>query len=42
MQVINLFGAEEFYGYVYSYDKNEVVPDDAVVIVPNLSYKIEF
>ncbi len=42
LQVINLLGIEEHYGYVYSYKENRIVEDDAVVVVPSLSYKIEF
>ena len=42
LQVINLLGVKEHYGYVYSYKENRIVEDDAVVVVPSLSYKIEF
>jgi hypothetical protein len=42
VQIMNLLGRKEFYGYEYSYEKNEVVEFTPVVIVPNFSYKIEF
>jgi hypothetical protein len=42
VQIMNLLGRKEYYGYEYSYEKNEVVEFAPVVIVPNFSYKIEF
>jgi len=42
LQVLNVLGREEFYGYTYSYETNKVVEESLVIIVPNLSYKIEF
>lgn len=42
LQVINLLGDEEFYGYEYNYRKHTIDKDAVVVIVPSLSYKIEF
>jgi len=52
LQVLNLLGTEEFYGYDYNYRtetienynyRTETIEKDAVVvIVPSISYKIEF
>jgi len=42
LQVMNLLGTEEFYGYDYNY-RTETVDRIAVrVVVPSISYKIEF
>ncbi len=42
LQVLNVLGRKEFYGYNYSYETNEVMEESYMIIVPNLSYKIEF
>lgn len=42
LQVLNVLGREEFYGYAYSYETNEIKEESHMIIVPNLSYKIEF
>lgn len=41
-QVLNLLGAEENYGYAYNYRTDQLEDYKAVVVVPSLSYKIEF
>lgn len=42
IQVINLFMAKENYGIYYNYKTNRVERWEFAVIIPNLSYKIEF
>lgn len=42
LQVINAFGTKEFYGYSYNYKTKSVERDEIAVVVPSLSYKIEF
>jgi hypothetical protein len=42
VQVLNLLGAEENYGYYYNYRTDQLEEEKIVVIVPSLSYKIEF
>jgi hypothetical protein len=42
LQVLNLLGAEENYGYNYNYRTNTIEKDAVVVVVPSISYKIEF
>jgi hypothetical protein len=42
IQVLNLLGAEENYGYAYNYRMDQLEKNEVVVIVPSLSYKIEF
>lgn len=41
-QLLNLLGAEENYGYVYNYRMDRLEGYKPVVIVPSVSYKIEF
>ncbi|MCK4750307.1 MAG: hypothetical protein KAT15_24795, partial [Bacteroidales bacterium] len=42
LQVLNLLGTEEFYGYQYNY-RTETIDEGSVrVVVPSISYKIEF
>jgi hypothetical protein len=42
LQVINLLGTEEYYGYEYNY-RTETIDEGSVrVVVPSISYKIEF
>ena len=42
LQVLNLLGAQEYFGYMYDYKKDKVVEDKQVIIMPTISYKIEF
>lgn len=42
VQVLNILGAEENYGYAYNYRTDQLEDYKAVVIVPSLSYEIEF
>ena len=42
LQVLNLLGDKENYGYRYNYRADKIEKDALVVIVPSISYKIEF
>ncbi len=42
IQVLNLLGTEENYGYSYNYRTDQLEEEKVVVVVPSLSYKIEF
>ena len=42
LQVTNLLLAQENYGLYYNYKSKQVEPFNLTVIIPNLSYKIEF
>lgn len=42
LQVLNALATEEFYGYNYNYKTNEIDRDAVPVVVPSISYKIEF
>jgi hypothetical protein len=42
IQVLNLLGAEENYGYAYNYRTDQLESNEVVVVVPSVSYKIEF
>lgn len=42
VQVLNLLGSEENYGYAYNYRTDQIEEEKIAVIVPSLSYKIEF
>jgi len=42
LQVLNVFGRKEFYGYNYNYKTAHVERDEVLVIVPSISYKIDF
>ncbi len=42
IQVLNLLGREEHYGYLYDYKKGEVIEEKLRIIFPSVSYKIEF
>jgi hypothetical protein len=42
LQVKNVLGARQNDMYLYDYEKKEVVLDNRVIVVPSLSYKIEF
>ncbi len=42
LQIINLTGYEEYYGHAYNLKLNRIDEDRERIVVPNLSYKIEF
>jgi hypothetical protein len=42
LKIINLTGQPDFNGFKYNYIKTAIDKDLAIVIIPNLSYKIEF
>jgi len=42
VQVLNLLGSEENYGYAYNYRTDQVEEQKLAVVVPSVSYKIEF
>lgn len=42
LKILNLTGVSDFYGYKYNYRTGGIEPDEAVVVLPNLSYKIQF
>ncbi|RLD24791.1 MAG: hypothetical protein DRI70_07890, partial [Bacteroidetes bacterium] len=42
IQVINVLGSKEHYGYRYNYRTDAIEQDVVTVVVPSISYKIEF
>ncbi len=40
--VINATGIKEFYGYWKELDTGKFVPNEEAIVIPNISYKIEF
>ncbi len=42
LQVKNVLGTKDYYGPYYNYKSNKVIEDYEVIMVPSLSYKIEF
>jgi len=42
LKVLNATGQADFYGYKYNLQKNTIDKDEASVVIPNLSYRIEF
>ncbi len=42
LQVMNLLGTKEFYGYDYNYKSHTIDEDSVAIVVPSISYKIEF
>lgn len=42
VKIINITGYKEFNGHVYNYKENLVEMDKSSVVMPNISYKIEF
>ncbi len=42
IQIKNLLGAEQFNGYQYNFRRGAVEEDKSVIMIPNISYKIEF
>ena len=42
LQVKNALGSKEQYGFVYNFRKQDVIRDEMTIVIPVLSYKIEF
>jgi hypothetical protein len=42
LQMINLTGYKEFYGYRYNLRDNTIDEEREMVLIPNISYKVEF
>ncbi len=42
VQLMNITGHEEFYGYRYNLRENRIDPEREMILVPNISYKVEF
>ena len=42
IQMINVLGSPEFYGYIYNYRTNAIDKDEESIILPSISYRIEF
>jgi hypothetical protein len=42
LKILNLTGTPDFNGYKYNYIDNKVDKDLAYIVIPNLSYKMEF
>ncbi|HEX2983085.1 MAG TPA: hypothetical protein VHO28_06030, partial [Ignavibacteriales bacterium] len=42
LQLINIFGEKEFFGYKYNYKTGHVDDDAEATVIPNISYKLEF
>lgn len=40
--MINLTGYKEFYGYRYNLRDNTIDEEREMIMIPNISYKIEF
>lgn len=42
LQIFNLTGYQEYYGYQYNLKENTIDEDREAILLPNLSYRIEF
>lgn len=42
LQIKNMLGSMDYYGYKYSYKENDLIEDKVRIVVPSISYKIEF
>lgn len=42
LKLINLLGVKEHYGYRYNYKLNAMEQEAEAIVIPNLSYKVEF
>ncbi len=42
IQIINVLGSPEFYGYIYNYENNTIDKDEESILLPSISYRIEF
>ena len=41
-QILNALGAPEYFGYRYNYLNNTIDMDQQTIVIPHISYKIEF
>ncbi len=41
-QILNALGASDYFGYRYNYPDDSIDVDKQTIIIPNISYKIEF
>ena len=42
VQMMNVSGHEEFYGYRYNLKDNSIDAERELILIPNISYRIEF
>ncbi len=42
VQLINAVGSKEFYGYKYNLKNDQIEKDEEMIVLPQISYKIEF
>ena len=42
LMIKNVLGSENDYGYIYSYEKDSVVRSKEAIVLPNISYRVEF
>jgi hypothetical protein len=42
LQVKNMLGSPNDYGYIYNYKEKNLKRDKMVIVLPSISYKIEF
>lgn len=42
LKLINLFGTKEFYDYRYKHKTGKMEKEEEAIVIPNISYKIEF
>lgn len=42
VQLINIVGSKEFYGYKYNLTTDQIEKDEEMIVLPQISYKIEF
>jgi hypothetical protein len=42
LQFVNLLFQKEFYGYRYNFRNNSVEPHREAVVIPNISYRVDF
>src|SRR5690625_3684250 len=42
VQLMNITGHQEFYGYQYNLRKHRIDAERELILIPNISYKIEF
>ncbi len=42
LMIKNVLGSENDYGYIYSYEKDSVIRSKEAIVLPNISYRVEF
>jgi hypothetical protein len=42
LKMINVFGTKEFYGYRYNHKTKQMEKEQEAIMIPNISYKIDF